>query len=189
MVETQTTKQGRPREYGIRPLPDFADEQVALAAAAIDELRARVIDQVEDLPLEALRYVAPGTTLTIAALVAHLVWAEIGWVERVTRTTPPADLRAAVDPAGGGLARGAGVVPDMDAAGLISLCRESRDAYTVPALVDLDDIEQVLDGDRPMTPRAVLMHLIWHWTYHSAHIGLIREQWGSGYAWTFGSLV
>jgi len=189
MDERPSTKTSRPREYGLRPLPGFADEDVGLVAATLDELRARVVDQIEDLPVEALRFVAPGTSLTVAALVAHLVWAEVGWIERITGIRSPADLREAVDPAGGGLAKGTGVVPDLDAAGLIDLCRRVRDEFTVPALMVLDDMEAVVQADRPMTPRAVLMHLIWHWTYHSAHIGLIREQWGSGYDWTFGSLV
>ncbi|MCD6287299.1 MAG: DinB family protein, partial [Anaerolineae bacterium] len=85
-------KQGRPREYGIRPVLGFADETVALAAAVLDELRARVVDQIEDLPRNALTFVPPGTTLAISALVAHLVWAEVGWIERIAGTRAPSDL-------------------------------------------------------------------------------------------------
>jgi len=182
-------KQGRPREYAIRPVPGFADEGVALAAAVLDELRARVIDQIEDLPRDALTFVSQGTTLTIAALVAHLVWAEVGWLERITGAKAPAELRAAVDGAGRAVPAGDLVIPDLDAEALVSLCERVREEFTLPALARLTDIEVELPSeDRPMTPRAVLMHLIWHWTYHSAHIGLIREQWGSGYAWTFGGM-
>ncbi len=183
-------KQGRPREYGIRPVPGFADERVAMAAAALDEFRARVIDQIEDLPREALTFAPTGTTLTIAALVAHLVWAEVGWLERFSGTTAPSDLRAAVDAAGRAVPTGVQVIPDLDAEALVSLCERVGEELALPVLTRLTDIEVELPNeDRPMTPRAVLMHLIWHWTYHSAHIGLIREQWGSGYAWTFGGMV
>jgi uncharacterized damage-inducible protein DinB len=190
-----TTKQGRPREYDIRPLPDFADEGVALAAAALDELRARAMDQIADLPREALVFVPPGTTLSIGALAAHLIWAEAGWVERIAAVAAPAlrapaSLRAAVDPAGRALPRGERLDPDLDAAALVALCHEIRDSLTVPVLSRLADAEALIPGGgRPTTPRAVLMHLIWHWTYHSAHIGLIREQWGSGYEWTFGAMA
>ena len=183
-------KRGRPREYGIRPVPGFADEGVALAAAALDELRARVIDQIADLPLDALTFVPQGTTLTIAALAAHLVWAEAHWIERISGARAPVELCAAVDAAGRAVPAGDLVIPDLDAEALVSLCVRVREEFTLPALARLTDIDVELSSeDRPMTPRAVLMHLIWHWTYHSAHIGLIREQWGSGYAWTFGGMA
>jgi len=183
-------KQGRPREYGIRPVPGFADERVALAAAGLDELRARVIDQIEDLPRDALTFVPQGTTLTIASLVAHLVWAEAGWIERITGVKAPAELRAAVDAAGRAVPASELVIPDLDAEALVSLCGRVREELALPALARLTDIEAELPNeDGPLTPRAVLMHLIWHWTYHSAHIGLIREQWGSGYVWTFGGMA
>ncbi|MBN1248486.1 MAG: DinB family protein, partial [Anaerolineae bacterium] len=127
MIASYPTKQGRPREYGFQALPGFADQGVALVAAALDELRARVIDQIEDLPPEALRFVPPGTTLTIGALAAHLVWAEAGWIERIARgtgqtVTAPPDLRAAVDPAGRALPRGEQVIPDLDAPALVAFC-------------------------------------------------------------------
>jgi uncharacterized damage-inducible protein DinB len=183
-------KRGRPREYGIRPAPGFADERVALAAASLDELRARVIDQIEDLPRDALTFVPQGTTLTIVALAAHLVWAEACWIERISGTKVPAELLAAVAAAGRAVPAGDLVIPDLDAKALVSLCGRVSEEFTRPVLARLTDIEVELPSeDRPMTPLAVLMHLIWHWTYHSAHIGLIREQWGSGYAWTFGGMT
>ncbi len=183
-------KVGRPREYGIQPLTGFADETVAMAAAALDELRARVVDQIEDLPQDALTFVPEGTTLTIAALVVHLVWAEANWVERMTGVRQPDDLRTTVDAAGRAVPAGEQVIPDLDAAALVALCEQVRDGFTLPALKNVTDVEAVLpEEDRPTTPWAILMHLMWHWTYHSAHIGLIREQWGSGYQWTFGEMA
>ena len=189
MNDELVMKQGRPREYDIRPLEGFLDPQIALAAAALDELRLRVVDQIEDLPLEALIFVAPGTDLTIGALVHHLVWAEVEWVERLTGKVAPDDLRDTVDAAGRAVPKGERVVPRLAADMLVDLCRHVGEVFTVPALSAVEDIEAELpDEARPMTPRAILMHLIWHWTYHSAHIGLIREQWGSGYAWRFGKM-
>jgi uncharacterized damage-inducible protein DinB len=77
----------------------------------------------------------------------------------------------------------------VTAAELVTLCQRVRDEITFPALAVLEDIDAVMPNqNRPMTPRGVLMHLVWHWTYHSGQIGLLRESWGSGYNWTFGSL-
>lgn len=188
MDETLRRKTGRPREYDLRPADGFASRDVALAAAALDELMARAIDQVEDLPQDALDFAPQGTPITIKALVIHLAWAEMGWVERITGCAVPDDLRARLDP-GNLVPKGEPVVAAETAESLTALCERVRREITYPALAGMVDVEQVIQsGSRPMTPRSVLMHLIWHWTYHSAHIGLIRELWGSDYIWTFGSL-
>lgn len=179
-------RQGRPRCYALHPPAGFVDPDVALAASALDELRARVVDQLADLSPEALRAVPEWSPLSIGALAEHLVWAEAGWIERITGAGAPADLRAAVDAAGRAVPTGAMVVPDLDAEALIALCRRIRDELTVPALATLTDIDVPFDSKRqPHTPRQVLMHLIWHWTYHSGQIGLLRDLCGAGYTWIF----
>lgn len=182
------TKVGRPREYTLEPPTGFASREVALAVAALDELRTRAIDQFEDLPQDGLAFAPEGTPITIAALAIHLAWAEKNWIRTITGCTVPADLDAALAP-GNLLPDGEPVITAATAGELVALCRRVRDEVTYPALALLPDIDAVIEGKpQSMTPRGVLMHLIWHWTYHSAHIGLIRELWGSDYRWTFGSL-
>lgn len=188
MDDALKRKIGRPRRYDLQPVAGFVNRDVGLAVAALDELLARVIDQFEDLPRDALDFAPEGTPITVAALVIHLAWAEMGWIERITGCAVPDDLRARLEP-GNLLLKGEPVVSEERVTGLIELCRRVRSEITYPALATLADADVVLEsGSRPMTPRAVLMHLIWHWTYHSAHIGLIRELWGSDYVWTFGNL-
>ena len=182
------TKIGRPREYTLEPPAGFASREVALALAALDELMARAIDQFEDLPQAGLNFAPEGTPITIAALAIHLAWAEKGWITRITGCAVPDDLNERLEP-GNLTPKGEAVVTTETAADLVTLCHRVRDEITTPALAAMVDADVVIeDGSRSMTPRGVLMHLIWHWTYHSAHIGLIRELWGSDYAWTFGSL-
>ena len=124
----------------------------------------------------------------IAALAIHLAWAEKNWIRTITGCAVPADLDVQLEP-GNLLPEGEPVVTSATAAALVVLCRRVRDEVTYPALVSMADIDVVTKSQpRSFTPRGVLMHLIWHWTYHSAHIGLIRELWGSDYRWTFGSL-
>jgi uncharacterized damage-inducible protein DinB len=183
-----STKLGRPRRYDLRPAAGFANADVALAVAALDELLERTLDQFDDLPQEALDFAPQRTPLTIGALVIHLAWAEMGWVERIASASIPDDLRAQLDP-GRKVPKGEAVTSTETATDLIALCRRVRDEVTYPALATITDADVVIhDPQRPLTPRGVLMHLIWHWTYHSAHIGLLRELWGSDYTWTFGSL-
>jgi uncharacterized damage-inducible protein DinB len=70
------------------------------------------------------------------------------------------------------------------------MCRRARQEVTAPALAVLDDVDRVVpDPKRPMTVRGVLMHLIWHWTYHSGQVGLLRRQWGARYQWMFDNTV
>jgi hypothetical protein len=66
---------------------------------------------------------------------------------------------------------------------LIAVCRRVRDDVTLPYLKGVQDIDEARMGDGT-TVRGVLMHLTWHWIYHSGHIGLVRLEWGSDYTWT-----
>ncbi len=188
MEEQADAKLGRPRRYDLEPLPDFASPEVGLAAAALDELRERVIDQIAHLPEEALASVPEGLTFSIASLVVHMVWAEAGWVRRMTGDSESLELRNKIEPAGRAVPAGERVSAGMDAEALTALCRQVRDEFTVPALSDIDEIDADIDDPRGATVRGVLMHLIWHWTYHSGQVGLLAELWGADYAWTFGPL-
>ena len=193
MDSRPASRQGRPRRYDLGvpqgELHRFANPCIALAAAALDELRERVIDQIEDLPEDALTFVPEHSTLSIAALVQHLVWAEVGWVQRLSSVEAPGDLQSAVADAGRAVPAGERVIPEADAAELVRMCHRVREELTLGALAPITEPEtKIPDAAHPMTVRGVLMHLIWHWTYHSGQIGLLRELWGSGYTWTFGSL-
>jgi uncharacterized damage-inducible protein DinB len=184
-------KQGRPREYSLEPISTIPNHFYAESASILRELRMRVMDQVEDLPENALRFRPEGTMISIRALVIHLVWAEAGWISRIAGCDVPTDLRYDIDDIG--RAFPAGVEPpesDMNAEELTQLCLRLEQAVTLPALERLElNPDAVIQSDTmDLIPKGVLMHLIWHWTYHSAHIGLIRELWGSDYIWTFGSL-
>lgn len=187
---TSFAKVGRPRRYDLKPLDGFANEVVAWFAAALDELRDRVEDQVSDLTAADLSRIPNGTDLSIAALVVHLVWAELGWVRRITDCGVPADLMDAVEEVGRAVSVGERATLVIEAETLLRLCRRVRDEVTVPSLRTLTDVDGTVPStSKSVTPRGVLMHLVWHWTYHSGQIGLLRELVGHGYTWTFGSLA
>ncbi|MBT4820131.1 MAG: hypothetical protein HON70_30770, partial [Lentisphaerae bacterium] len=72
----------------------------------------------------------------------------------------------------------------LDAAGLIQLCRRVRGDFTERLLRGVTDSEApIQDGPRTLTASGVLMHLIWHWTYHSGQTGLLRMQADCDYDW------
>ena len=183
-------KVGRPRQYDLQPLDGFASEAVAWFAACLDELRERVEDQIDDLTADDLGKVPSGANFSIGALVKHLLWAELGWIKRITGREVPADLLDIVEESGQAVRGGRRAAVSLAPEALIYLCRRIRDEVTVPALRMLGDVDVVTGpSSQPVTPRGVLMHLTWHWTYHSGQIGLLRELLGYGYTWTLGPLT
>jgi uncharacterized damage-inducible protein DinB len=182
-------KAGRPRRYDLRPVPGFVSDDAAYAVAALDELSARLCDMIGDLEQDALDYIPPGTTNSIAMLVVHMAWAEAGWISRVAGTSVDPELETLLLPGKQG-SGGELLVSSYSVAELTALCHRVRQEVTIPALAVLDGIDCVVpDERRPMTARGVLMHLIWHWTYHSGQVGLLRRQWGARYQWTFDKQV
>jgi len=176
------TKKGRERRYDVAALEGFRNREVASLAATLDELRERVYDQVIDLPQEALDYVAGSTRLSVGRLLLHLGWAEINWVKRLSRAIGPEDLEQALSR--GALGAFGGEPPRVGpAAALVSLCRRVRDEVTVPCLRTVADVDEKRLDDGS-TVRGVLMHLVWHWIYHSGHIGLLSFEAGHDYEWT-----
>jgi len=178
-------KEGRPRRYDLRPVSGFVSDDIAYVVAALDELSARLCDMISDLPQEALDFIPPGTTNSIAMLVVHMAWAEASWIARLADALIDPDLEALLLP-GRQAAGGELPVSTYSVAELTALCHRVRHEVTMPALSVLGDIDRVVpDARRPMTVRGVLMHLIWHWTYHSGQVGLLRRQAGARYQWTF----
>ena len=175
----------RPRRYDIDPLPDFANRGAAYAAAALDELRERLFDLIIDLPQEAMDFLPRGATNTIAMLTVHMAWAEAIWVANVTEMPIPPELETPLLP--GKQGPSGDLLPSSGSASeLVELCECVRAEITIPRLSALRDIDSEIPGiQRPMTARGVLMHLAWHWTYHSGQVGVLRRLWGSRYKWTF----
>jgi uncharacterized damage-inducible protein DinB len=169
-------------------MPGFVHKGAAYAVAMLDELSERLFDLIADLPQDALDYVPEGSTNSIAMLVIHMAWAEAGWIARVTQTAIPAELEQRLLP---GRQDNSGDLPAFSAQvasdQLVGWCRRVRQEVTKPALTPVQDVDlEVGTGRRPMTVRGVLMHLVWHWTYHSGQVGLLRRLWGQRrYQWTF----
>ena len=179
------TKAGRGRKYDFSPVSGIPNRDIAYAVAILDELSERVFDQISDLPEEALEFVPEGSYLPIGKLVLHMAAAEAGWVSRISGKAMPLDLDNELK----GFGREGLVNPftaTKNASKLIELCKRVREEVTKPRLSGFSDIDAPFENERgPSTVRQGLMHLTWHWIYHSGHIGLTRLLWGSDYDWTF----
>jgi uncharacterized damage-inducible protein DinB len=184
-MNASLNRPSRPRQYHLEPIQSISQPEIAYVAAALDELRERLYDIIRDMPQAALDFRPEGAGNTTAMLTVHMAWAEASWVARATDRSLPADLNQALLPGKQGTA--GDLLPySNDASSLIALCSRVRQEVTVPALSTIQDLEAPLADDRRhMTVRGVLWHLIWHWTYHSGQVGLLRRLWGSRYKWTF----
>ena len=178
-------KNGRPRRYDFKPPADFANERIAFAAAVMEELSARVYDQISDLPTEALNFVPKNNYLSIAKLILHLAWGEAGWVARITGSSIPGRLADQLRP--GNLNNiDESYSTELTASELFALCTQVRTQITLPAISVLDNPFQEIQAEKgPKCVIEVLMHLTWHWTFPSGHIGMLRLEWGSEYYWNF----
>ena len=180
--------ESRPRSYRFTIQPDFADMEIARYLGALDEASGRLANVVTDLDPAAIDFVPDGSTLSIARFVKHLVWAELGWISRLGVDPAPAEFAEAC--ADGSI--GAFSEPPLATASsdeLVRLLKRARSEYTTPALKTIvsasSKITPIKPTLGPQTVREVLMHLVWHWTYHSGQVGLLRELAGVDYEWSF----
>ena len=175
----------RPRRYRLEPLVDFRNKELAALAAGLVEQSDRVLDQLSDLPAEGMLFAAGDPALTIGWLAVHMIWGEAVWTERATARPIPADLAASVkDASFASYGASAGVYNDPAEVG--RLYARLRAEYIHPALREVEDLDREFDSKGlKVNVRGIMTHLLWHWTYHSGQIGLLRLLWGSEYVWSF----
>ncbi len=173
-------KRGRSRSY------EWANTDgpgIRWYVSALEELHERVFDQIEDLSEEELSFVAPESQISMGWLVTHLISSDVNWIERLSGQSRPAWLSKGPLSQ---LRRYGEVQPSFGSPD--SLIDEGRRAWTEWGkqilLGGVSPSDETGAGPLP-TAGAVLSHLIWHWSFHSGHIGLVRLQAGGEYEWTF----
>ena len=180
------TKNGRGRHYDFKPYPGVADVNIGFTIGILNELAERVYDQISDLPVEALEFVPEGSYLAIGKLVMHIAGGEARAMELISGKPIPAVLEKDLKQTGRD-DLGTPPAQSKSASELIELCRRVREEVTIPTLQELDDLDRPIKNNRnqgPATAKELIMHQIWHWIFHSGHIGLTRLLWGSEYDWT-----
>ena len=173
-------KSGRSRRYALEPAAAFANREAAYFVAALDELSQRLFDLIEDLPSPLLDFVPENGANSIAKLTLHMADAEASWNARISGKTVSLELIA-------DLQRGQQTVPcPYESAELIRLCQRVREEILKPAVTDLVDIDaQVVNHEKITSVRELLLHQIWHWTYHTGQVGLLRRLSKARYRWNF----
>ncbi|CCH34142.1 DinB family protein [Actinosynnema sp. NPDC047251] len=151
-------------------LPFTGDER-SLLSGFLDFLRGTVELKLAGLSDEdAARPVLPSPLTTAAGVVKHLRWVENYWFRVALLGHPDEAPYSRADPDGDWR-----IGPGETIAGLVgdyaAQCAVSRE---VAAGLDLDH-EVVFRGDKRLSVRWVLIHLIEETGRHSGHLDVVRE--------------
>jgi uncharacterized damage-inducible protein DinB len=170
--------QPRPRCYSFAPLPGFASDHVAWLVAGLTEVTERHFDLVQRLPAHVLDERLGEAPSSINQITAHLGWGDANWLGALRAesmpTPSPLDRELQEPPSPFALEE------------TIAACLSVRHA-------GLEFLRNVSDPHQPtswrdegkLTVHGVLMHLIWHWTYHDGQCGEIALALGHSHPWTF----
>ena len=168
----------RPRSYSFSPVQGFANEYVGWLAAALAETTERHFDFARRLPaklLDARLGEAPSSVLQVTS---HLGWADAYWLGCLRGEAIPVDEVLDRDlhepPSPFTLVETIAACNTVRETGLAYLRRVTDPHLSLP-----------WRGDGKLTVHGVLMHLIWHWTYHSGQCGEIALAHGHSHPWAF----
>ena len=177
-------KSGRPRVYKFAKQSSAPDPEIAFHLDYIQELAQRVADQVEHLPHAAINYVAVNTQLSVGRLVLHLVSNDFKMMAMLSGSKLDPDFVARTT--AGNLDNFS--VPPGDTAfskDIIKNHIENRKPESIKVRDNIKNMDQAIDTHPKLkTVRELILHMEWHWTYHSGHIGLLAQEAGYDYTWT-----
>lgn len=178
-----TTKQGRPRRFQLAEAADPLGAELSFQLGFLTELGTRVQDQIDHLTADALNYQGPQSTLSIGRLVFHLAGADLNMLSSALGQAPDPTWLDRLKP--GLLADFAKAPGDLSQAPFV--LREYldfRQEHLLGRCRALGFLDRAVEHLYCQTNRALLSHLVWHWSYHSGQIGLVALEAGFDYVWT-----
>jgi hypothetical protein len=144
-----------------------------MLAAWLDYHRSTLLWKCESIDGAALaRCAVPPSSLSLLGLVRHMTYVEWHWFEHVfagSASPPPISLHDDVD------ADFNDLHPESaseDVGYFMQRCEESR--AIVGAADSLDVV--AIAGDRPITLRWIMIHMVEEYARHNGHADLLREQ-------------
>lgn len=154
-----------------RQRPDWSGDERSQLAQVLDYNRATVRMKAGGLGDEQARQrLTPSPLTSVAAIVAHLVWVERYWIERVLGqrdvTFPWSDEHPDADWEEGDTRALVDLLEDYDRA-----CATARG---IVSELDLDHIPAP-DSQQPISVRATLLHMIEETARHAGQLDILRE--------------
>jgi hypothetical protein len=175
-------KTGRERQLVFHDT-GFGDPGEQWMFGMVLEIGERVLDQVEHLPAAVMNASPAGSYLSPARIVVHLVGNELRELPLVAGPFDPPDYTADVQ--------------EVTAAELLTMKTDHLDTAAIlrkhvafrrklilerchkPGLLD-----EPIDHPLMTTKRDAVGKWIWHWSFHSGHIGAVTLELGYEYVWT-----
>jgi uncharacterized damage-inducible protein DinB len=155
--------------------PEMAREEVFLTY--LDYFRARVIEKVTSLPLDALVVSVVPTDWTALELVKHLTFVEMRWLEWGF------EGRLVEEPWGDQVGDRWCVAPDDTLDSLVEeMQRRGERTSLIVRRHELADVGQPgprWDGNNPATLERVLFHLLQEYARHLGHLDVYAELVGA----------
>ena len=176
-------KTGRPRHLIFRNELGVKDPGAQWMVGMFFELGDRVLDQVEHIPERILHSSPRDSYLSPARVLLHLIGSDVRRVPSIVGPGPQPPYSAVV-------ARTQSEnFPTMETQGVdvIGVLRshlEYRKAHWAQPLARPGILDETIDDANFATKRDALGHLIWHWSFHSGHLGAVTLEQGYEYNWT-----
>ena len=182
-------KQGRERKFVFRQEDGFIDTGSQWMFGMLLELGDRVFDQVEHLPKPILDAIPQDSYLGAARIIYHLVETDLRIFKLIVDTFPDAayfpepphldevSKRTSIDLA-------TMETEAIDSLAILQAHLAFRKSHIVSQCTSPGFLDEPINHMSFANKRDVLGHLIWHWSYHSGHIGAVTLELGYEYHWT-----
>lgn len=175
-------KTGRPRQFNFRNTA-FGDPGNQWMFGMLLELGERVLDQVEHVSAAALNAAPAGSYLAPARVMLHLIGTDLRMLPLLLGPFEAPDYHSDVQKTTSEDFQTMATA-HLDSVGILRrhLAWRSRlvaERGSAPGL-----LEQPVEHPACATKRDLLGHQIWHWSFHSGHIGAVTLELGYEYIWT-----
>jgi len=176
-------KNGRARQYVFRQDPGSPNPGDQWMFGMFLELGERVLDQIEHIPAAVLNAAPADSYLAPARVVLHLIGADLrrlpliagpfdapGYHADVQKTESDDFATMRTD--------------HLDSVDILRRHLAFRKQLVAERCWTPGLLDTPVENPNFATKRDALGHLIWHWSFHSGHIGAVTLELGYEYNWT-----
>jgi len=175
-------KTGRERRFDFQNQISTGSPEAKWMLGMLLELGDRLFDQVEHLPHEVLNAAPPGSYLTASRIILHVIQSEIRRLRLVTELEEQSYFPLVADAASENFETLQ--TEAIDSVEILKRHLAFRRRVFTSCCSDVGFLDEPVNDPSLPDRRAVLGHLIWHWSFHSGHIGAVTLEMGYEYNWT-----
>ena len=176
-------KQGRERKFNFRDEEGFAEPDAQWMFGMWLELGERVYDQIEHVPAATLNLKPNGSYLSPARVVLHLIGSDLRSFKTMAGQFPQAGYHSLVEKTTSTDFETM-QTEQIDVLGILKQHLVFRKNELLSRCHEPGFLDKPVDHPSFAINRDLLGHQIWHWSFHSGHIGAATLELGYEYHWT-----